>query len=529
MTPLPEGFGLVLDRSVRTFRNGTVLVGGHPGRLVTLTAEGVAALSALLAGEPATAGSRRLGRRLVDAGMAHPWSTTAPPSGPATPDRGTGGATPDGGIGPATPDRGTGGATPDRGTGLTVVVPVHNATSSLDRCLDSLGPELAVVVVDDASDDPDAVDRVCRRHGSRLIRRTTNGGPAAARNQALEVVGTDLVAFVDSDCRVTEGWLGRLVWMFDDPDLGAVAPRVRPDRTGGNAARRVLTRFADAHSALDMGAVPSEVGPGKAVRYVPTAALLARREALATGFDPALRVGEDVDLVWRLVDRGWHVRYEPSATVFHEEPSTWRRTLARRFRYGTSAGPLSKRHPGRLSPVELRPWPTAAAVASLTGRPRTAAVVVVASAALLARRVRHHGVPLPLTVRWSAEATAWTVVGVGRAATMLAAPVVVVALLRGSRAAAVLVLAPAVVEWWRRRPGLDPIRWVLASIADDVVYGAGVWAGCLRWRSFGPLVPTVPLRSRTRAPSPREDPDPTRRPSPVVGTDLMTFEDGESG
>ncbi len=258
-----------------------------------------------------------------------------------------------------------------------------------------------------------------------------------------------------------------------------------------------------------MGTAPGEVGPDKAVRYVPTAALVARREALATGFDPALRVGEDVDLVWRLVDRGWHVRYEPTATVFHEEPPTWPRTLARRFRYGTSAGPLSKRHPGRLAPVELRPWPTAAAVAALTGRPRTAAVVVSASAALLARRVRHHGIPLTLTVRWSAEATAWTVVGVGRAATMLAAPVLAVALLRRQPGGGLLVLVPAAVEWWRRRPDLDPIRWTLASIADDVAYGAGVWAGCLRWRSFGPLVPTIAMGSRTRAPSPREDPDPS--------------------
>ena len=94
--------------------------------------------------------------------------------------------------------------------------------------------------------------------------------------------------------------------------------------------------------------------------------------------------------------------------------------------------------------------------------------------------------------------------------------------------AAVLVLAPAAVEWWRRRPDLDPIRWTLASIADDVAYGAGVWAGCLRWRSFGPLVPTIAMGSRTRAPSPREDPDPSRRPSSVDGTDLITFEDGES-
>ena len=55
---------------------------------------------------------------------------------------------------------------------------------------------------------------------------------------------------------------------------------------------------------------------------------------------------------------------------------------------------------------------------------------------------------------------------------------------------ALLVLVPPTVEWWRRRPGLDPIRWSVASIVDDVAYGAGVWAGCLRARSLAPLIPS---------------------------------------
>jgi mycofactocin glycosyltransferase len=57
-----------------------------------------------------------------------------------------------------------------------------------------------------------------------------------------------------------------------------------------------------------------------------------------------------------------------------------------------------------------------------------------------------------------------------------------------------LVLIPPTVEWWRRRPGLDPLRWAAASIADDVAYGVGVWTGCLRSRSFGPLIPSAEFR-----------------------------------
>jgi hypothetical protein len=241
-----------------------------------------------------------------------------------------------------------------------------------------------------------------------------------------------------------------------------------------------------------MGPDPSEVGPDRPVRYVPAAALVVRRAALAAGFDPDLRVGEDVDLVWRLLDAGWRVRYEPSAVVWHREPSSWPALLARRYQYGTSAGPLARRHPGRLAPVRLRPWPTAAVAAGLAGRPLAALALVLGHATMLARSVGRHGVPSRLAIQWSAQGAGWTLVGVGHAATMLAGPALAVGATRGRRVAvvaALLVLVPPAVDWWRRRPGLDPLRWATASIADDVAYGAGVWAGCLRSRSFGPLLP----------------------------------------
>jgi mycofactocin glycosyltransferase len=465
VTPEPVGPRLVLDRSVRTFQDGTVLTGGNPGRLITLSRSGVRSLDRLLAEGPHSPAEWELGRRLVDAGMAHP---TPPGTSP--------GPWADGSV--------------------TVVVPVRDRVASLDRCLGSLGRDVPVVVVDDASSDPRAVAEVCARHGARLITRTDNGGPGAARNDAIAILHSELVAFVDSDCTVPEGWLGDLVWLFDDPDVGAVAPRVRPERPAGGAPSSVLDRYSDSRSALDLGLEPSEVGPERTVRYLPTAALVVRGTALAVGFDPELRVGEDVDLVWRLLEDGWRIRYEPSVVVHHHEPSSWMDLLARRFRYGTSAGPLSRRHPGRLAPVDLRPGPTAVVVALLTGRRRLAAVIGVASTATLARQVHGRGIPIGQSVRWSAQSVGWTLVGMGRAATVVAGPAVLLVARRSRRwsvVAALLLLTPPAVEWRRRHPDLDPVRWSAISVLDDMAYGAGVWVGCIRTRSFRPLVPSLRL------------------------------------
>ncbi len=65
VTGLPEGFGLDLDRSVRTFDRGRVLVGGHPGRLMTLSSGGRR--------RPRFAGSRTTGTTGAPGGWEHAW------------------------------------------------------------------------------------------------------------------------------------------------------------------------------------------------------------------------------------------------------------------------------------------------------------------------------------------------------------------------------------------------------------------------------------------------------------------------
>ena len=285
---------------------------------------------------------------------------------------------------------------------VTVVVPVRDRSALLDRALGGLGGR-QVLVVDDGSSDPGAVEAVCRRHGARLVRRPVSGGPSAARNQGAALVTTELVAFVDSDCLARAGWFDDLVGLFDDPEVGAVAPRIRPVgvRPAGvrpaGVRRTALARYLERRSPLDLGPDPGLVGPDRSVRYVPTAALVVRRRALVgpAPFDPELRVGEDVDLVWRLAGAGWRVRYHPAVEVGHHEPTSWSAVWRRRFRYGTSAGPLARRHPGRLAPVELRPWPAAGAVAWLSGHPVLAAALTAGSGLRLARTVRPLGVPPP--------------------------------------------------------------------------------------------------------------------------------------
>jgi hypothetical protein len=71
---------------------------------------------------------------------------------------------------------------------------------------------------------------------------------------------------------------------------------------------------------------------------------------------------------------------------------------------------------------------------------------------------------------------------------------VLVPRLRPAIAAASIV--PAVLEWRRTRPELDPLRWTIARVLDDAAYGFGVWRGCIEQRTLNPLVPDLGWRLR---------------------------------
>lgn len=458
--PLPVGFGVVVDAGTHEVADG-VWAGGQPLRVVRLSPAGRQAWETLSAGSPVS--DRLTGvvaRRLTDAGLAHP---VPPPTGSAAE--------------------------------LTVVVPVRDRVAELDRCLRALGP-IPVVVVDDASNDGSAIARVALAHGGRVVRLDVNAGPAAARMAGLACVQTEVVAFVDSDTEPTADALDELAGHLADPLVGAVAPRIRGPRRASAAAR-----FTYARGSLDMGPVPGRVAAYSTVPYVPSAVLVARAAAVREvgGFDAALRYGEDVDLVWRLVGAGHRVRYAPDICVTHHDPVTWHALLARRFRYGTSAAPLATRHPGRLAPFIVQPWYLGAVAALLIRRPALAAAAASGAYLTTRRAVTARGLP-PSSVRLRhvAQGVTQTGLGLARCATRFAAPALVVALARRPTRlpAAALLLGPALTEWSQRRPALDPVRYAAAALADDCAYGAGVIAGCLSTRTLAPL---VPIRARRLA------------------------------
>ncbi len=293
-----------------------------------------------------------------------------------------------------------------------------------------------------------------------------------------------------------------------------VTSLIRWSRSPHHASRRRMTAPLSRAATRRRGQCSTSaqtrrlVQPLTRVAFVPSAALVARTAALhavAVGgdvFDPALRTGEDVDLVWRLHTAGWRIRYDAAATVTHHEPDRWRVLMRRRFRYGTSAGPLARRHPEAMAPLVLNAWPGATVAGSVVASPAIAALgylgsIVQSRRALLRAKVSpQRAVPMAT----SGVVQSWLASGRFAIGCAVRSPLLLAGLLvrRTRLGALALLLAPPLLNWWRGGRQLDPARFTVAHIADDVVYGAGVWAGAVAERTAVPLTPISTSRARSR-------------------------------
>jgi len=221
-TMLPNGFAVELAQDVHRSRDGRLMLGGSPPRLLRLSKSAARVL------EPgrftvADAATAALARRLVDIGVALP----RPPAQPVR--------------------------------DVTIVIPARDRAGLLHQLLTALctDPETSGVpalVVDDGSVNGAAVASVTRLHGATLLVHPHNQGPAAARNTGLRHAKTRYVAFCDSDVLPEPGWLRQMLAQFSDPALALAAPRwsasPKISQAGSNGTRTSGRRWTWAGARL---------------------------------------------------------------------------------------------------------------------------------------------------------------------------------------------------------------------------------------------------------------------------------------
>jgi GT2 family glycosyltransferase len=245
---------------------------------------------------------------------------------------------------------------------VSVVVCAYNAERIMDACLESLRtlnyPDYEVIVVNDGSTD--ATLAITKRHkavydaapdGPRLVVITQeNMGLSIARNVGAEAATGEIVAYTDSDCVPDPDWLAFLVYKFVRNGFVAVGgPNFPPPEPALVPAAVAVSPGGPTHVLLN----------DEVAEHVPGCNMAFTKKALQeiNGFEPIFAAaGDDVDLCWRLQNRGYAVGFSPAATVWHYRRNTIRAYLRQQMGYGKAEALLYFKHPNRFNMLGQSRW-----------------------------------------------------------------------------------------------------------------------------------------------------------------------------
>lgn len=218
---------------------------------------------------------------------------------------------------------------------VSVIIPVFNSGTFLDRCLQSVfataNRPVHVVVVDDGSTDG-AIDRLehqLEANGSpvQIIRTWGNQGAAAARNLGALQTDADILVLLDSDTEVSPGWLQAIIQpLLDDPSVGAATgvtlETEDPDKIQMAGVR--LIPWCGWATANAQGASIAHARLERTNTMALSTFLAVRADAYRSigGFDESLGIHtEDIDFCWRLWLQGNKIVLAPHARALHASKS----------------------------------------------------------------------------------------------------------------------------------------------------------------------------------------------------------------
>ena len=234
---------------------------------------------------------------------------------------------------------------------VSVVVCSYNGSRTLRDCLEGLErleyPDFEVIVVDDGSTDN--VSEIASEFDVRLI-RTENRGLSSARNTGMEAATGEIVAYTDDDARPDPHWLYYLADAFRrGTDSGVGGPNIVPPDDGWIAQCVAASPGGPAHVLLS----------DQEAEHIPGCNMAFRKRALQSidGFDVRYRTaGDDVDLCWRLTERGLPLGFRAGAMVWHHRRGSVRTYWKQQVGYGRAEALLEAKWPERYNALGHVAW-----------------------------------------------------------------------------------------------------------------------------------------------------------------------------
>jgi O-antigen biosynthesis protein len=234
---------------------------------------------------------------------------------------------------------------------ISVIVCAHEAEATIGECLESTSrldyPDYEVIVVDDGSSDRTAA--IAADYPVRTL-SAPNQGLSAARNRGLSAASGEIVAYLDADAHPDRHWLRYLAFAFADSEhVGIGGPNVPPPDDPPVAHCVASAPGGPIHVLLS----------DTEAEHIPGCNMAFRTASLREigGFDQRFRAaGDDVDVCWRLRDRGWTLGFSPAAMVWHHRRDSVKGYLRQQHGYGRAEALLEEKWRARHNGVGHVRW-----------------------------------------------------------------------------------------------------------------------------------------------------------------------------
>jgi O-antigen biosynthesis protein len=234
---------------------------------------------------------------------------------------------------------------------ISVAVCAYNEERRLPECLEALSrldyPRLDIIICDDGSTDETL--KIAQRYPFRVL-ALPHGGLSNARNAAMEAADGEIIAYLDADAYCHPEWPYHLALSMEDSGVvGTGGPNLPVEGAG-----RIE------HAVASSPGSPVEVLiTSDRAEHVPGCNMAYRLADLRDihGFDSTyVSAGDDVDVCWRLLDRGGQIAFSPAAQVRHHRRDSVRGYLRQQRGYGRSEGLLDPKHRHRFNRLGQARW-----------------------------------------------------------------------------------------------------------------------------------------------------------------------------
>jgi GT2 family glycosyltransferase len=216
---------------------------------------------------------------------------------------------------------------------IAVVILNWNGVQLLEQFLPSVvehSPEATIYIADNASTD-DSISFVLANFPSvKIVKNDTNLGFAGGYNDALENIDAEIYALVNSDIEVTENWLQPILKTFEnETETAIIQPKILDFK------RKEYFEYAGAAGGfIDEFGYPycrgrifntlekdnGQYNDNCEIFWASGACFFIRSSVYKElkGFDADFFAHqEEIDLCWRVINKGYKIKYNYESVVYH--------------------------------------------------------------------------------------------------------------------------------------------------------------------------------------------------------------------